>query len=237
MRDQPSPASSIVPAEFARSIGERLKHIRKLNRLTQPEVSELLGVSTAAYKRYELGLRIPDAIFCAAFAQSFNLDANWLLTGNYLGSELNSSEETRRQKSRLLQAYTLAPVFELSTHKRYIRLVSDKPVDEIAVPSNILSPTARVVRYTDRNMLPTISPNSTLLISTDLSSTGYGKIIAVFLPSKGVSLYRPYSSSPGNAILKSDNLAYPDISLTSENLQKYTVGVVSSVIFADLIHM
>jgi phage repressor protein C with HTH and peptisase S24 domain len=62
-------------------IGERLKEVRKLDRLNQDDVSKLMEITRQTYIRYESWERVPDAEFLTKFISHFNINANWLLFG------------------------------------------------------------------------------------------------------------------------------------------------------------
>ena len=68
-------------------IGERIRLIRKHNRLTQLEFGERLGCSKSSIINYEKNNRSPDTIFLVKLLKEFNVNANWLLlgTGNMFG--------------------------------------------------------------------------------------------------------------------------------------------------------
>ena len=70
-------------------IGERIRLIRKHNRLTQLEFGERLGCSKSSIINYEKNNRAPDTIFLVKLLKEFNVNANWLLlgTGNMFGNE------------------------------------------------------------------------------------------------------------------------------------------------------
>jgi phage repressor protein C with HTH and peptisase S24 domain len=60
-------------------IGKRITEIR--GKQTLPQFSASLGVARSTLIRYEKGDRLPDADFICAICQVYELDANWLLTG------------------------------------------------------------------------------------------------------------------------------------------------------------
>lgn len=64
-----------------KTIGERIRAVRKSLRLNQGSVAEKLNVTIQTLSRYENGSRFPDSLFLQAFGQSFKVNANWLLYG------------------------------------------------------------------------------------------------------------------------------------------------------------
>jgi transcriptional regulator with XRE-family HTH domain len=60
-------------------IGERIKELR--DNEAQGKFADRLGVSRNTVMRYENGDRQPDAIFITTLCKAYNVNANWLLTG------------------------------------------------------------------------------------------------------------------------------------------------------------
>ncbi len=69
------------------TIGERIRLIRKHNRLTQLEFGKRLDCSKSSIINYETNNRSPDTIFLVKLLKEFKVNANWLLlgTGNIFG--------------------------------------------------------------------------------------------------------------------------------------------------------
>ncbi len=64
-----------------RSLGDRIRKVRKESRLSQKVFSKLCGVSPLTLMRYESGSRGPDARFLVRLCENFNVNANWMLAG------------------------------------------------------------------------------------------------------------------------------------------------------------
>ena len=62
-------------------LGERLKLVRERLGMTQKEFAEFLGVGIASVQRYEREERIPSGEFLKLLLDKFNININWLLTG------------------------------------------------------------------------------------------------------------------------------------------------------------
>lgn len=62
-------------------INERLKLIRKKLAVNQNEMSEKFGVSYRAYTSYERGERKPTIGLFKNLYRNFNINLNWLITG------------------------------------------------------------------------------------------------------------------------------------------------------------
>jgi len=62
-------------------IGKRLQEFRKTLGITQKEFAKLFGVSEITIRRYELGKTKLDVDFILQLKERFNLNPNWLLTG------------------------------------------------------------------------------------------------------------------------------------------------------------
>lgn len=74
-------------------IHTQLKKFFKNQRLTQKELSDITGKSVRTVQYYLDGVRSPDASFLEILLKHFNLNINWLLTGQsemYIKEEINN---------------------------------------------------------------------------------------------------------------------------------------------------
>jgi len=67
--------------EIKMDIGERLKKVREFLGLTQEEFAQKLDTTQAVISNYERGARVPTVDFLNRLTKTFQLDINWLLTG------------------------------------------------------------------------------------------------------------------------------------------------------------
>lgn len=62
-----------------KSIGEKLKYIRKLNKLNQTEFSQIIGVSQGALSELEKDKYKPSLETVVALKEKFDIDLDWFL--------------------------------------------------------------------------------------------------------------------------------------------------------------
>lgn len=72
-------------------MNERIKELRKSLGLTQLEFSEQVGVKANTIGNYEIGLRTPSYAVIRAICREFNVNENWLRTGE--GEMFNPQDE------------------------------------------------------------------------------------------------------------------------------------------------
>ena len=72
-------------------MNERIKDLRKSLGLTQLEFGEQVGVKANTIGNYEIGLRTPSDAVIRAICREFNVNENWLRTGE--GEMFNSQDE------------------------------------------------------------------------------------------------------------------------------------------------
>lgn len=72
-----------------RNIARNLAALRQLNRYSQEDVAEQIGVSRQAVAKWEAGESIPDIINCDALAQLYNVELNDLIHHNQEETGLN----------------------------------------------------------------------------------------------------------------------------------------------------
>ena len=61
------------------NFSERLKELRKSNKVTQKQMSDLLEITERNYQRYEYGLVDPTASNMATLADYFNVSLDYLI--------------------------------------------------------------------------------------------------------------------------------------------------------------
>ncbi len=59
--------------------GEKLRHLRKIQKLTQKELGKLLGVSTRQIQNYDSNLQNPSKKITLKIMELFNVSADYLL--------------------------------------------------------------------------------------------------------------------------------------------------------------
>tara|TARA_B100000809_G_scaffold240636_1_gene263126 strand:+ start:22 stop:450 length:429 start_codon:yes stop_codon:yes gene_type:complete len=67
--------------KFDHVFSENLKRLRKLDRLTQRDISEILKTDRSAIANYERGARIPPLEILVAIAEHFNISLDYLILG------------------------------------------------------------------------------------------------------------------------------------------------------------
>ena len=60
-------------------LAKRMRELRKERKLSQADTAKAIGVAWISYQRYESGERDPMAPSIAAFAEYFNVSADYLL--------------------------------------------------------------------------------------------------------------------------------------------------------------
>lgn len=123
------------------SIGKRIKELRRLNSLTQPELALKLNVSRQVISNWERGYTPTiDADYIAKMAKIFNCSSEYLITGKKTPEDIiNSSihddqdlseffdEITKREELKLL--FKQVKPLKDDTIKRiikYIKIVEDE---------------------------------------------------------------------------------------------------------------
>lgn len=71
-------------------MNDRLKYIRKRERLSQEKMAQILGVTRACLANYESGRNNPTNPFINLFCIEFNINKEWFVTGN--GEPYNKPE-------------------------------------------------------------------------------------------------------------------------------------------------
>lgn len=92
---------------IALSLGERIKKVRKESNLTQQKFAELVGSTQNALTGYETGRRNPSRSLINNICKTFNVNENWLRTGEgEMFVELPKNEALAAQMQSFLQGGT-----------------------------------------------------------------------------------------------------------------------------------
>ena len=67
--------------KFNHVFSENLKRLRKLERLTQRDISEILKTDRSAIANYERGARVPPLEVLVSIAEHFNVSLDYLILG------------------------------------------------------------------------------------------------------------------------------------------------------------
>lgn len=96
---------------------ERLKLIRKHFKKTQEQFANLCGKSRTAYNKYEAGAVVPDDSFVKLICIKFNVNEQWLLTGE--GEMFTETKVSLLDK--LAEKYNLDK-YDMSIIRHYMEL-------------------------------------------------------------------------------------------------------------------
>lgn len=119
-------------------MNERIKEIRKHFGLTQQEFADRLQIKRGAIANYEIGRNVPIDAVISLICREFNINENWLRTGNgEMKQELPPEDEVAAVISNVLEdigcensIYTL--VKELLLKYEKLDSKSKKVIDEYA---------------------------------------------------------------------------------------------------------
>ena len=75
-----------------KNIGDRVRILRKNNKLTQEKFSNLTGITRSYLAAVEKNRKVPSYNFVMSIANTINVDMNWLLKGEIVKAKaLNSN--------------------------------------------------------------------------------------------------------------------------------------------------
>lgn len=95
------------------NLGERLKMLRKINDLTQEELSDYIGVSPQAVSRWETGVTSPDISALPQLAEIFNITVDELLGVDDKRKEAEIADVIASCEKRINKNITAEPIAEL----------------------------------------------------------------------------------------------------------------------------
>jgi len=82
--------------------GERLREVRKNNKLTQAETAKKINIERSTYVRYELGEITPPSDMVGLLADIFKVSTDWLLNKSDDPTPTNKKNTISPEKLKLL---------------------------------------------------------------------------------------------------------------------------------------
>lgn len=210
-------------------IALRIKEIRKQKKLNQVEFAKALGVTSASISYYENGKRHPDFAFLNAIKNVFNVNVNWLLTGE--GSmfreaeliELKDKDFIRLPVVANIAAGTPLEVFEDQVPSEYI----DVPKSMLNLP-----PPYFVFKVDGDSMAPDIQPGDYVILSQDWRGINLDGRICGFRTPDGITL-KKVKFQPKEQItwlIPLNHLKYDPIPYTGDTDDLVLFGVMITLI-------
>ena len=118
------------------TIGERLRMIRKKEKLMLKELGDICGITAQTLSRYEKDERKPDYEFLGHFLKHFKISSDWLLFGEspiYKGGELDKEvKESFIELSHLISSKDIPGIDRLEKFDLTLEKITDD------VPENYL---------------------------------------------------------------------------------------------------
>ncbi|PFZ08107.1 transcriptional regulator [Bacillus pseudomycoides] len=112
-------------------LGENLKHLRKLQQLTQKEIASKLDISYYAYNNWENSLREPDLLSIKKFSIYYDILIDELVNTRILSSKpINISEDRLNIIKKLTKSDVLNPLQENLKRLRTLKGLSRKQISE-----------------------------------------------------------------------------------------------------------
>lgn len=106
------------------NVGERIKHIRKTNNMTQIEFSSVVGIAQGTLSEIEAGKAKPSFDMIYEIKKHFKIDLDWLIMGDILNEVDKVAEYELLQNFRNLDSITRNEVLEFLEFKR-LRVTKD----------------------------------------------------------------------------------------------------------------
>lgn len=86
------------------TFGKRIRHLRRMQNLSQGELAEKINLSTAAIGAYEADKNFPTVSILIQLSQIFNVSLDWLVMGNETSSQqLPNISDTKEEVTKLVR--------------------------------------------------------------------------------------------------------------------------------------
>ena len=119
--------------KFNHVFSDNLKRLRKLERLTQRDISEILKTDRSAIANYERGARVPPLDILVSIAEHFNISLDYLILGK------RSSENTSQSANQEIVNELMAENIALMENHINITKENGSLNREVEILSNVIS--------------------------------------------------------------------------------------------------
>ena len=119
--------------KFNHVFSDNLKRLRKLERLTQRDISEILNTDRSAIANYERGARVPPLDILVSIAEHFNISLDYLILGK------RSSENTSQSANQEIVNELMAENIALMENHINITKENGSLNREVEILSNVIS--------------------------------------------------------------------------------------------------
>ena len=220
---------------ISRTIAANLREMRKARGMSQGDVAGLLGKSQSRVSAFEKGESIPDIETIIRFCDIYSTDANSLLSGEYIGGELNTVAGNQLRGVSgvdtlfipLVQARLSAGRGSFETgaeSERHYGFRSDFLRRKGNVSEMVL------MRVDGDSMEPEIKPGDMVLIDQSQRSLRPGQIYAVGV--EDMVYLKLANAAPGKLILSSTNAAYPPLEVDTRGDLESAVHIIGRCVWS-----
>ena len=119
--------------KFNHIFSDNLKRLRKLERLTQRDISEILKTDRSAIANYERGARVPPLDVLVTIAEHFNISLDYLILGKRTSD--TGSQSANQEVVNELMAENMA----LMENHMNITRENTSLTKEVEILSNVIS--------------------------------------------------------------------------------------------------
>lgn len=215
--------------DIKRAIGKRLKQLRKKIGMSQKEFAEKLNITPSSLNNYEVGRRnIPPEIL-ADLSDKFNVNIDWLLTGNdpMFKDELEIKETETDEIVKLpfyKESFVSAGYGFGNYEDEFITISFSKELLKFLFKVNI-ERGLHLVPVFGNSMTPTI-PEGAVAIVLDYKVEVYLREGSIYVVKyDGEEFIKRVFKDPvsGNLKLISDNEDYPPIEVSGEESNRFQI--------------
>lgn len=220
-------------------IFERMK--LATNTRTQVELAEILDIRQSSISDAKRRNSVP-ADWYMKFFEQFGLNPDWLKKGvgpmylrtdqGYAPVDVPVSTAVCEEVARYGGADAKNMIVQVhSTQIGPNNTEIPAAIGRLSIPQSFASPGIYVVRTDSAGMEPAILKDAYVGIDTSKKHVASGEIYGVRLPYEGIVFKRIYMDTQNNRlILRSDNVAHPEITLPVQGYEENIVGRVAWVL-------
>jgi repressor LexA len=209
------------------AIAMRIREIRRQKKMSQAEFSAGAGLTQSSVSHYESGRRIPEAEAIKKICSAYNVDLNWLMTGE--GHPYNTA---RRRTAKAEDILRLPVVADIAAGAG-IEAFDIEPEEYLVLHPSIMPAPGPyfAFRVQGESMTPHIQSGDYAIVTTSWQEMDINDQICAVRTHEGLTLKRYIIDSMRRmAVLYPLNPVYPTIRIEEDDPDYVIVGVLLLII-------
>lgn len=204
-------------------LGERIKELRKENKLTMKELGNMLNLAESTISLYETGKREPDSYTIAKIAKTFNVSVDYLL-----GIEENSLESMSKLADNIIKGTRIAVLGTIRAG------IPNSAVEDVLDYEEITEEMARhgkhfALKIKGNSMFPNLLEGD-IVIFRECEDAETGSVCAVLVNGDEATVKKIKKTEQGILLIPFNQADFEPMFYTNEDIEKKPVRIIGKAV-------